>query len=540
MTDELEVRHLDGLRASSEGGTPKLLGHAIVTGVATDLGVAKEIVAPAALQRALDRAPDLVALFDHDPARVLGRVSAKTLRVEQDDRGLRFEVDLPSHEAGLAESVARGDIRGASFAFSGAKDSWDDSTTPPTRTITDFKLHEISIVTFPAYLQTHVAALRSLERHQQRKETAPMSEPTITVTDLTPPVPPVVSPEHRGADVEVTHAILAPSESVRANLQARGLIRQTEFAKLDYGAVARAMVTGPRTELEKRVLAEGADGTGGITVPDITSANFIDKLRSAQVAIAAGARTVPLTSDKTTVARLLTDPAAAWRSENGTVTEQDATFDGVVFTPRSLSVITRASRELLEDSVNIEEMLTNAFIRSFAVELDRVALQGTGTPPQPRGVQNTSGITNVDFATNGALPTAATWYPKVVSTLAAVWTAPSAPTAIIMHPRTFGEQEGLLDTQNNAVRAPASVSALPQLRASSMSITETQGSSGAVCSSLLAGDFSQLWIGIRSATRIEVLRELYAGSYQYGFLVNLRVDIGVAQPAAFARLRGIL
>src|SRR5262249_30592202 len=269
---------------------------------------------------------------------------------------------------------------------------WDETTTPPTRSIMDMEVRELSVgVPFPAYPQTHVAALRSLERHQQSKETSmpePISPaaPTVTVVDPVPPVPPVVT---RDEDVEVTTAILAPTDSMRANLQARSLIKQPEFAKLSFGHLARAMITGPRSDLERRALAEGADSSGGVSVPDITYAGFIDKLRSAVVTIRAGARTVPLTSDKTTVARLLTDPAAAWRSENAAVTTQDATFDGVVFTPRSLAVITQCSRELLEDSINIEEILTNAFIRSFAVELDRVALQGSGSAPQPRGVQNT-------------------------------------------------------------------------------------------------------------------------------------------------------
>src|SRR5207247_8818606 len=132
---------------------------------------------------------------------------------------------------------------------------------------------------------------------------------------------------------------------------------------------------------------------------------FIDRLRAAVVTMRAGARTIPLTSDKTTVARLLTDPAAAWRSENGAVASSDPTFDGVVFTPRSLAVVTPVSRELLEDSINIEDMLTLAFVRSFAAELDRVALQGTGTPPQPKGVQNASGIGAVTMGVNGAAPT---------------------------------------------------------------------------------------------------------------------------------------
>ncbi len=484
------------------------------------------------------RAPVLDAHDGWDTRGVIGVVEAARVENGEGTARVRFAKDDARGEV-VWNKVRQGILQNVSIGYQIHRlekvESGEGSV--PVYRATDWEPFEISVVPMGADAGAAFRAA-TFPLHEEPPMEPQKNSSAAVVVEPVPPVPPVLT-EHRD-EIDVTHAILAPEESVRAYLQAHGLIRQPEYAKLTFGALARALVTGPRTALEQRVLAEGSDSTGGVTVPDVTMADFIDRLRSAVVTIRAGARTVPLTSDKTTVARITTDPTAAWRNENASVATSDAVFDGVVFTPRSLAVITQASRELLEDSVNIEEALTSAFVRSFAVELDRVALQGSGSAPQPRGVQNTTGITNVDFATNGAAPTAATWYPKVVATLAAVWTAPSTPTAIIMHPRTFGEQEGLLDTQNNAVRAPASVSGLPQLLASSMSVTETQGTSGAVASSLLTGDWSQLWIGIRSATRIEVLRELYAGNYQYGFLVNLRADIGVAQPAAFARLRGIL
>ena len=179
MADELEVRHLEGLRADT-GAAPKLVGHAIRVNVLSEnLGGFREVITPEAVQRALGRDPDLVALVNHNTDRVVGRRSAKTLRVAQDGDGLRFEVDPPEHERGLVESVARGDVTGASFSFRTLKDQWDETTTPPTRTMLDFEIRELSVgVPFPAYPQTHVAALRSLERYQQQsKEPRPWSRP---------------------------------------------------------------------------------------------------------------------------------------------------------------------------------------------------------------------------------------------------------------------------------------------------------------------------------------------------------------------------
>src|SRR5262245_11735076 len=110
MADDVEIRTLDGLRAEqTDGATPRLTGHAIrVNTPSLDLGGFVEVVTPEAVATALRRAPDLRMLAHHDPARVLGRVSAKTLAVTQDTDGLRFEVEPPAHEAGLVESVRRG------------------------------------------------------------------------------------------------------------------------------------------------------------------------------------------------------------------------------------------------------------------------------------------------------------------------------------------------------------------------------------------------------------------------------------------------
>src|SRR5262249_20116244 len=114
MSTDLEVRHLDGLRAVTDGGVSILIGYAIRTNVLSeDLGGFQEIITPAAVRDALAGDGDLVALWDHDTARVLGRRSAKTLTVGADEQGLRFEITPPSHAGGLIESVQRGDVTGA-------------------------------------------------------------------------------------------------------------------------------------------------------------------------------------------------------------------------------------------------------------------------------------------------------------------------------------------------------------------------------------------------------------------------------------------
>jgi uncharacterized protein len=112
---------------------------------------------------------DTVALYNHDPNYVLGRKSAGTLRMAEDEIGLRVEIDLPDNSIGrdLAASIARRDILGQSFSFTVAPggDTWDHTTHPAQRTVKAIaKLYDVGPVVYPAYEDTSVAmrALRSL------------------------------------------------------------------------------------------------------------------------------------------------------------------------------------------------------------------------------------------------------------------------------------------------------------------------------------------------------------------------------------------
>ena len=90
--------------------------------------------------------------------------------------------------------------------------------------------------------------------------------PSVTVVDPVPPVPPVVTDRAVPDDAEVR--VLGRGDSFRAWVEERSE-HPREFGKLRLGDCLRAMITGPRNELEKRVLAAGTDSAGGFTVPDI-------------------------------------------------------------------------------------------------------------------------------------------------------------------------------------------------------------------------------------------------------------------------------
>lgn len=154
------------------------------------------------------------------------------------------------------------------------------------------------------------------------------------------------------------------------------VVRSHERGGVDLGRYLRAMVVGGQSEAERRALTEGSDSAGGYTVPERLSAQLIDLMRARTVAIRAGAGTVPLTSDKNHIAKLASDPVPAWRAESGQVNESDPTFTRVTFEPKSLAVLVKVSRELLEDSLNLGTDLPRVLAAALAGELDRVVFLG--------------------------------------------------------------------------------------------------------------------------------------------------------------------
>lgn len=122
----------------------------------------EEIISPGAFSKALVNS-DVRCLFDHDWSKVLGRTKSGTLRLFEDDRGLKFEVDLPNTTTAkdLMESMQRGDINQCSFGFVPTKEHCNYSSDPVLRTIEEVRLFEVSIVTLPAYEDTEAALVRS-------------------------------------------------------------------------------------------------------------------------------------------------------------------------------------------------------------------------------------------------------------------------------------------------------------------------------------------------------------------------------------------
>ena len=180
MLRELETRFFRGteLRLSGDDKDPLLEGHiAVFNQLSDDLGGWREKIEPGAFAETI-KTQDIRALWNHENDLVLGRNTAGTLELKEDDIGLAFKNRPPDTTwfRDRVVSLKRKDVTGSSFGFYTDADEWSslpDGTR--VRTLKKVTLVEVSPgVTFPAYPQTDVAmrALRQLEERERMLRSA--------------------------------------------------------------------------------------------------------------------------------------------------------------------------------------------------------------------------------------------------------------------------------------------------------------------------------------------------------------------------------
>ncbi|MDR9795223.1 HK97 family phage prohead protease [Aeribacillus pallidus] len=131
-----------------------------------------ESIAPEAFDETLSN--DIRALINHDTNLVLGRNKAGTLELKVDSRGLwgRIKINPNDTDAvNLYERVKRGDVDQCSFGFNILEEDVEYREDGTVKwTLKKVELHEVSVVTFPAYEETGVQARKSeVEQHKKRQ-----------------------------------------------------------------------------------------------------------------------------------------------------------------------------------------------------------------------------------------------------------------------------------------------------------------------------------------------------------------------------------
>lgn len=297
--------------------------------------------------------------------------------------------------------------------------------------------------------------------------------------------------------------------------------------------------------------AVGAAGTGGnLVATDLMAGSFIELLRNRARVVQLGARMMSGLVGNVAIPRQATGATAYWVAEAGDVTQSEATFDQVTLTPKTLGARSQMTRQMMmQGTPDIEALARADLATTLALAIDLAAISGTGASNQPRGILNTSGIGSVVGGTNGAALTID--HLIDLETAVANANADDGSLAYLTNSKAVGALKKLKSTTGEYLWSnipgagrgptPGEINGYPVARSNQVSSTGTKGSSGAVCSSLIYGNWSELLIGEWGV--LEILANPFGSAFNSGG-VDIRamqsVDLAVRHAASFSAMTDAL
>lgn len=160
-------------RTREEGNALSIEGYFAVFGPNYEIAPGlTESIAPGAFSNTLGG--DIRALVNHDTTLVLGRNTAHTLELREDEHGLWGKISINPNDGdamNLYARVKRGDVDQCSFGFDIVDEEAEYRADGSAHwTIKEVVLYEVSCCTFPAYTETNIAA-RTKERDDVQRRT---------------------------------------------------------------------------------------------------------------------------------------------------------------------------------------------------------------------------------------------------------------------------------------------------------------------------------------------------------------------------------
>ncbi|MFC0366126.1 phage major capsid protein [Sphingobium indicum] len=287
----------------------------------------------------------------------------------------------------------------------------------------------------------------------------------------------------------------------------------------------------PTEIFETRVQTTSNAGTLTPTTfrPDL----FTSALTATAVVTTLGATTLSGLTGDVVIPRETDSPAVGWVAENVALSYDDAAFDSLSLEPHHVGVISEISRQMLQQSSPaIEQLLRNMQARNIALEIDRAAINGSGTGAEPRGLLNDPDIDAVAFDTDLFITTA--------NMIAAADLANVSPNRGFLATNGIkGDAMKLRDANGRPIPFGETFHNEP------VQFTNQAPSdlgSGDDEHALVYGDWADFLIGIWS--QIDVLVNPFAETaYSKGNILvrsMATVDFGVRRPASFTKASGVI
>jgi HK97 family phage major capsid protein len=292
--------------------------------------------------------------------------------------------------------------------------------------------------------------------------------------------------------------------------------------------IPREVMYGPMTrDLAVTTPPSPPGPGGGNLVATELVLPIIDYLRNALVVRSAGARVLAGLQGNIAIPKQTGTATAQWRTEVQPVTPSDQAFAQIALIPKRLSTMTVYSRQLvIQSSLDIEALIRSDLAAVMATEIDRAALFGSGTAPEPRGILNQVGINRWTFGTDPLFE----GYVRGVVALEDAKVPLTSP-AWVVNPRCWGAGISTPKFPNTGITVVSdndTCLGYPYLR------TQQIPNTGATSGLVFFGSWDQLLIGAWDGTDLVVDPYSLAQNAQIRIVIHEWADVNVRYPEAFA------
>lgn len=310
------------------------------------------------------------------------------------------------------------------------------------------------------------------------------------------------------------------------------------------------MTGAPIAGMQKRDLAFGGSGAN-LVETQLLQADFINLLRNRTQVLKLGAKLLTGLVGNVAIPAQTAGATAAWVAENAPLAESDQTFAQLLMSPHQVGIWTKMSRRLLlQATPGIEQLVTEDIALQIAVAVDEAAVGGTGGV-MPTGILNTAGVGSVALGADGGPPTYASiiaLYQAVAQANADVGqlgflTNAQGKATLLQTPKigntypTFCWEDALDDDTDDFDGSMINYRAAVSQNIPSDLV---KGTSGAVCSALIFGNWSDMFIGQWNALDLIVDPYTYSSSGELSIVGWQDIDIGIRHAASFAAIVDML
>lgn len=390
-------------------------------------------------------------------------------------------------------------------------------TAAAGREFTDAELTEI---------ETNRPALDDLDRQIRSAQFLADAERTAPAT----PINDNLAPEIRSQSISETLLYKVDPSALSSEQRAK-VEREQSFLERRAGHKANGIFIA--TEAFETRATQTTATSAAITPENFRPDLFTSALTASTVLQSLGATVLTGLTGNVVIPRETGSPNVGWVAEDQALPTGNATFDNVTLSPHHVGAITELSRQLLmQSSPAVDGIIRQMLSRNIALEIDRAALNGSGTGAEPRGLLNDPGVAAVPFATD--------LFTTTADMIAAADLA------------NVSASRGFLAT--NGIKADAmklrTLDGLPIPWTATFHGEPVQFSNQAPSDlgagddehALAYGDWSDFLVGIWS--QLDILVNPYAETAYSKGNVLIRamatVDFGVRRPASFVKASGVV